>query len=405
MQIHVPQDEGTCIEVHTLMGVTKMIVSPQASGPIMGIIQDCLLGSYLLTQPNTLIKRHQFMNCIFSAGEKYVRGMASLLSRAREYYDGDLFNGRVLFSALLPADFQYKVRNNALPEEPEVIITNGILVSGVVDKKIIGRSHGAIHHRLYKEYGPERAAEFLSVLQFIVNRWLTFRGFSVGLSDLIISKENQDGVQVAIQKAYIEVETIENSNDSPLLKEFKINNALNNRGQQLAINGLCKNNRLEVMVNSGSKGNKMNIIQIAGHLGQNNVEGHRIRAEIDDGQRTLSCFKRGDKHPRCFGFIENSFLKGLSPEEIAMQAKAGREGVVNTAVKTRESGYAERRLVKRMEDMTVAVDQTVRNSVNNIIDFSYGDSLDPTWMYGQSFVDIDNIVERLNADIRDLAVP
>ena len=398
----MPQDYGTVVEVQTLMGVNKMIVSSQANRPIMGVIQDALLGVYLMTFDNVQVARHQFMDCVLSAGERYVAGMASLIRRAEKYYHDGIFNGRVLFSILLPDNFQYRRRNNASEVEPEVIIENGILVAGIIDKKIVGTSHSSIVHRLYKEYDCERAAEFLSAIQFLVNRWLTYRGFSVGMADFLISEENERGVQMAIQKAYIEVQTIEESDDSELLKEFKINSALNNRGQKLAITGLCPNNRLEVMIKAGSKGSTMNIIQITGHLGQNNVEGRRIQAEIDDRGRTLPCFERGDKHPRTRGFIENSFLKGLSPEEFWFHAKAGREGLINTSVKTRDSGYAERKLVKRMEDLTVQLDHTVRNSVNNIISFSYGESLDPSRVYnnnGPSFVDIDNIVNRLNADV------
>jgi DNA-directed RNA polymerase II subunit RPB1 len=402
MQLHVPQDYGTVTEVQNLRCVNKMIVSSQANRPIMGVIQDALLGVYLLTYPDVSVPRHQFMDCVFSAGEIYVNKMASFFQRAKKHYNKNLFNGRVLFSILLPEDFQFRSRNGACKEEPEVIIENGILIAGTVDKKIVGRSHGSIIHRLYKEYGCDRAAEFLSAVQFLVNRWLTYRGCSVGVADFLISEDNDRGVHVAIQKAYIEVQTIEESDDPELMKEFRINSALNNRGQSLAINGLCANNRLEVMIESGSKGSRMNIIQITGHLGQNNVEGRRIQFEIDDGGRTLPCFERGNKHPRTRGFIENSFLKGLTPAEFWFHAKAGREGVINTAVKTRDSGYAERKLVKRMEDLTVHLDHTVRNSVNNIISFSYGESLDPSQVYdndGPSFVDIDNIVARLNADV------
>ena len=402
MQAHVPQDYGSAIEVQTLMGVNKMIVSSQASTPIMGVIQDALLGAYLLTYPNVQIPRHQFMDCVLSAGEVYVQKMASLFQRARKHYNDDLFNGRVLFSVLLPEDFQFTKQNDACKEEPTVIIENGILISGIVDKKIIGRSHGSVIHRLYKEYGCDRAAEFLSSVQFLVNRWLTYRGFSVGMEDFLISDKNDRAVQMAIQKAYLEVRTIEESDDPAIMKEFRINSALNNRGQSLAIDGLCDDNRMEVMIDSGSKGSRINLIQISGHLGQNNVEGRRIQPEIDDGERTLPCFERGDTHPRTRGFIENSFLKGLTPSEFWFHSKAGREGVINTAVKTRDSGYAERKLVKRMEDMTVHLDHTVRNSVNNIVSFNYGDSLDPTMMYnnnGPSFVDIDNVVAKLNADV------
>ena len=399
MQLHVPQDYGAAVEVQMLMGVNKMIVSPQASKPIMGVIQDALLGSFLLTKPNNKIPKHQFMDCVFSAGEKYVSALKGLFQRAGKWYKDDLYNGRVLFSCLFPEDFYYRNKNGACKEEPEVIIEKGVLISGTIDSKIIGSANGSVVHRLYKEYGNERAAEFLSSVQFLINRWLTFRGFSVGVADFLISAENARGVQVAIQKAYIEVESIEASDDPKQLKEFRINSALNNRGQTLAINGLCKDNRLEVMIESGSKGSRMNIIQITGHLGQNNVEGKRIQTELDDASRTLPCFKRGDKHPRTRGFIENSFMTGLSPAEFFFHARAGREGLISTSVKTRDSGYAERKLVKRMEDMTVEMDQTVRNSVSNIIDFTYGDGMDPTFTLnadGPSFVNIDAEVTRLN---------
>lgn len=403
MQCHIPQDYGTVAEIQQLMGVNNMIVSSQASRPIMGIIQDCLLGSYLLTHPGVQVPKHHFMDCVFSAGEDYVTMLPDLLKRAKQFYGKNIYNGRVLFSILLPANFQHTYKNSAHKSDDTVVIKNGVLISGVVDKKIIGKTHGSIIHRLFKEHNPDRAAEFITSLQFMVNRWLSYNNFSVGVADFIISAENRQGVREAIQKAYIEVSTIQESDESAEIKEFKINSALNNRGQALAINGLCPNNRLEVMVNSGSKGNRMNIIQITGHLGQNNVEGRRMQAEIDDGQRTLPCFRRGSQHPRSGGFIESCFLHGLTPAEFFFHSKAGREGVINTAVKTRDSGYAERKLVKRMEDLVIEQDQTVRNSVNNIIDFTYGECLDPTWMYTDgtsqepSFVNIDNIVATLNA--------
>ena len=402
--MHVPQDYGTVAEIQELMGVNKMIVAPQASRPIMGVIQDCLLGSYLLTYSDTIVPKHQFMDCIFSAGNRYIKGYKDFLTRVRRHYPniGDnIYTGRILFSILLPPDFQYSVKNDACKSEPTVVIKDGILISGIIDKKIIGRTQASIISKLYKEYNCDRAAEFLSSIQFLVNRWLTFRGFSVGLQDFIISAENEKGVKTAIEKAYLEVDSIMASNESADMKEFKINSALNGRGQSLAIDGLCPNNRLEVMIKSGSKGNQMNIIQITGHLGQNNVEGARIQKELDDGTRTLPCFERGDEHPRTRGFIESSFLRGLTPFECWNHAKAGREGMIHTAVKTRDSGYTQRKLVKRMDDLIVCQDYTIRNSVNNIVSFTYGDSLDPTMMVaGKStpnFVDIDRIVARLNA--------
>lgn len=404
MQFHVPQDPGTIAELKEIMSITKMIVSSQANKPIIGIIQDCLIGSYLLTHPDVKLTKKQFMNCLYACGKDYVKKLPSVIKRALQYYDKkDIFNGRVLFSCLLPHDFYYTRKNKKSETEPEVIIRDGILIKGIIDKQIIGRSYFSINHVLYKEYSPEKSRLFLTNLQFMINRYLIYHGFTVGIRDFLINDDNKQGVLDSIQKAFIEVSNIQHSsNDNQEIKEFKINNALNNRGQNLAINGLCKNNCLETMIKSGSKGNRMNIIQIAGHLGQNNVEGGRMPLELDDRSRTLFCFQRGDEHPITRGFIEHSFIDGLSSHEFFFHCKAGREGVINTAVKTQDSGYTERKLVKVMEDLIVENDYSVRNSIGNIIQFGYGnDCYDATWLYNDngytpSFVNVDFIANRLN---------
>jgi DNA-directed RNA polymerase II subunit RPB1 len=398
MQMHVVQDFGTVAEIKELMSITKMIVSSQSNQPIIGIIQDCLIASYLMTKQENPIAKTQFMNCVYACGTKYVKKLPDTFKRALNFYSKDLlYIGKVLFSVLLPRDFYYTNYG--------VRIEQGILIEGIVDKKLIGRSHNSIVHRLYKDYSPEIAEEFLSTVQFMMNQFLIYHGFSVGISDFVINEKNKNGVKESIQKAFIEVSTIQQSNDSNEIKEMKINAALNNRGQNLAVNGLCPNNRLEVMIKSGSKGNKMNIIQIAGHLGQTNVEGQRIPKELDDKSRTLFCFKRGDEHPKSRGFIEHSFMEGLTAEEFFFHCKAGREGVINTAVKTRDSGYTERKLVKRMEDLIVENDLTVRNCVGNIVQFAYGDdNFDATWVYSNgsdnaNFVDVKTLASRLNTSV------
>jgi len=391
MQLHVPQDIVTAYEVQEIMGVNKMIVSAQSNKPIMGIVQDGLLGVLLMTRDTTTLTKQQFMDCVFSAGDKYCDLLPDLFLRMGKV--DNYYTGKALFSLVLPRDFNYSTLDNS------VVIKNGILIKGIIDKNTVGRGYYAIHHRLYKEYSPEVSADFLSELQFIVNRFILIKGFSVGLSDFIISDENKQTIKETIQKGYIEVKKIEASNDSESLKEFKINGVLNVRGQSVAINGMCKDNRLKVMVDSGSKGNKMNIVQIAGNLGQNNVEGKRIQAEIDCNSRTLFTFERGDTHPVTKGYIENCFMSGLTVSEMFFHTKAGREGVINTACKTRDAGYTARKMVKRMDDLIAHTDFTIRNCTGNIVQFAYGnDNLDPTLMVNNSFVDVQALVSQLNCE-------
>ena len=154
MQLHVPQDYATAYEVEELMGVNKHIVSSQANKPIMGAVQDTTLGVFILTQPDTILTRAQFMDCVYSAGKRCVKRYKKM--------EKNNYSGKLLFSVLLPEDFHYK---NA-----EITIVNGELIGGVVTNKSIGRSYYSIAHRLYKEYSHTLAADFLTELQFLINR-------------------------------------------------------------------------------------------------------------------------------------------------------------------------------------------------------------------------------------------
>lgn len=397
MNLHIPQDPGTAEEVRQLMGVDRMIVASQASKPIMGLVQDALVGCYRLTDSDIIIPSHQFMDCVYSAGEKYVKKLPSLFARASQHYP-NLLNGRVLVSVLFPEDFCFKKKNNS---DADFCIEQGILISGRADSSIVGKATFSIVHNLYKNYGRTWCSDFISASQWLVNRWLAYTGFSVGIRDFLITHTNKAAIRAAVQEAFNEATQIEQSADKPDdVKEFEINNALNDRGRKLAIDGVCKNNRLKDMVNSGSKGVTKNIIEITGHLGQNNIAGARVKLEIDNRRRTLPCFKLGDNSPITRGFIVNSFMSGLDPHEYFFHSKAGREGVTNTSIKTKETGYMERRLVKRVESHTVRHDGTVRDTTNHIISFSYNNGIDPTYQWlkpnAPTFVDLDTLVARLN---------
>ena len=125
------------------------------------------------------------------------------------------------------------------------------------------------------------------------------------------------------------------------------------------------------MVVAGSKGSFINISQMSACVGQQIVEGKRVPFGFKF--RTLPHFTKDDYSPEARGFVENSYLRGLTPQEFFFHAMAGREGLIDTAVKTAETGYIQRRLVKALEDVMVAYDGTVRNSLGDIVQFIYGE--------------------------------
>ena len=155
--------------------------------------------------------------------------------------------------------------------------------------------------------------------------------------------------------------------------ESQVNNILNkasNDAGNAGINSLDNDNRFVALVTSGSKGNNLNISQMISCLGQQNVDGKRIPYGYTN--RTLPHFKQFDDTPKARGFVESSFINGLSPDELFFHAMGGRIGLIDTAVKTSTTGYIQRRLIKGMEDIQVMYDNTVRNNQNKIIQFSYG---------------------------------
>ena len=208
--------------------------------------------------------------------------------------------------------------------------------------------------------------------------------FSVGISDLIADKNTQDSIIHAITAQKQEVQSIidkahmgvfENNTSYTNMEEFENNvNNMNEARKQAGNIGrksLSKNNRFLMIVNSGSKGSLINISQMMSCVGQQNVEGKRIPYGYDS--RTLPHFSKYDDSPNARGFVEDSYITGLTAPELFFHAMGGRVGLIDTAVKTSQTGYIQRRLIKGLEDLKIEYDMTVRNSKGKIIQFAYGD--------------------------------
>ena len=197
-------------------------------------------------------------------------------------------------------------------------------------------------------------------------------------------KKKQD-VKDLIDQTHIGV--FENNTGKSNEEEFEtqVNSILNKAQEEAGKIGrksLSKNNRFVTMVNAGSKGNNINIAQMISCLGQQNVDGKRIPYGFEN--RTLPHYSKYDDSPEARGFVGNSFIEGLNPQELYFHAMGGRVGLIDTAVKTSQTGYIQRRLVKGMEDLKVEYDMTVRNNKSKIIQFSYGnDNIEPTAVENQ----------------------
>jgi DNA-directed RNA polymerase beta' subunit len=388
MNIHVPQDPRARAELRELSHAKKILVSAQSSKANVKIVQDSLLGNFLMTRNSDVsIPREQFWNiCAKGSGWntdfilKKLRHIERVLNRYGNPHE--LYSGRSLFSMMLPYDFIYKKRNNASSQEPIVEVIEGVLIKGAISKADLGGGHSSMLRLVIKEYPTDVATAFIDNLQFIPNAWLVYRGFSVGIKDCIASEEKE--IQAAISKCFIEATMAEKTTSNPLIKEAKINEALSKArdiGMKLAKDALTDDNNFISTVTSGSKGDYFNIAQIAGLLGQQNFSGGRIKPALNKGRRSIPHYNFGklsqETSYESKGFVKNSFMHGLSPEETWFHAITGREGVTDTSMKTSRTGYIQRKLIKCGEDHQVHYDHSVRAANGSIVQFVYGnDGLD-----------------------------
>lgn len=285
------------------------------------------------------------------------------------------------------------------PADGYLLIRNSELLAGTLDKGNIGAEgkSGGLLYAILRDYGPMQAVSVMTRMSKFCSRWLGYcRGFSIGIEDVAGSQALRQLKEEVVKKGYGECEALlEQFREGKLppqagctseqTLEAKMSGTLSRIRDdvgQACLSELSRNNPALVMQWCGSKGSKINVSQMAGCVGQQIVAGQRIPDGFPDG-RSLPHFPKHDRSPAAKGFVQNSFFSGLSPTEFFFHAVSGREGLVDTAVKTAETGYMQRRLMKALEDLSVAYDGSVRTATGGagIVQWRYGDDgLNPACM-------------------------
>jgi DNA-directed RNA polymerase II subunit RPB1 len=392
MNIFVPQSETTKAELQILAATQHNMIGTQSSNSVITIVQDALLSSYLMTRNTEPIDKGSFFQLIMkcdsslnvSGGFSYdhIQHKLDMADRVFKKFGKNhpLMCGKTLFSMLLPDDFNYTSQNKAMVDEPIVKIYKGILYEGAINKENLKGGHNSLICLFNKEYSADDATHFVNNVQFLANEYLLYHGFSIGIGDCVSDSRKSGKIDEIVAKCFMEAQGYEETVTNEFIKEAKINMTLGKAkdvGMRIAKESLKETNNFISTVTSGSKGDYFNITQIMGLLGQQNIGGKRVKPQIG-GKRTLVHYPFNPEHMSkddefvSRGFVKNSFLKGLSPQEFWFHAASGREGITDTSLKTASSGYTQRKMVKIMEDIQIKYDQTVRNSMGSIIQFSYG---------------------------------
>ncbi len=406
MNLHVPQSEESRSEALMLMRVQDQILSPRYGGPIIGGIRDFITGAFMLTRDETLLTPAEFSNLAL------VGDFDEDLPEPEKKGVNPMYTGKQLFSLFLPKGMNYVLTSKWAKAQRtgttnDVVIRDGQLVSGVVDKAVIGAEEpDSLLHRIAKDYGNEEARNFLNSILRVLKTFLTRRGFTYGFNELELPTEAKKGITDALDEAYDSVEDLQKKyktgslqltrglSAEDTLEAYIVNELAKARDKagRIADRAFPAENSGMIMARTGARGSSLNVGQMTAALGQQSVRGKRISHGLRG--RALSHFPWDDPSPTAKGFVKSNYRDGLSPTEFFFHAMGGREGLVDTAVRTQQSGYMQRRLVNALEHLKVEYDLTVRDPHGHIIQFLYGeDGVDPAKSDHGRPINLDRLIE------------
>ena len=343
MNMHGPQNVMAETELKHLAATVQQIITPASNSPIIGMYQDSLLGAYRFTREKIDLTPRQAMNLLMAYKNIDIDALLSL--------EGKITNFDVL-SQIMP-HITMTIKNKLMGENEDFATTNNVMeirngkyVRGHMEKSVLGSTTNGIIHRAFNDFGPDRAAAFIDDLQAIVTEYMKTSSYSVGISDLLADKNTMTQITSTIATQKMEAKKLmdsvhlgifknETANSNAAEFENQITNIMkkaDNDAGKIGSKSLSKNNRFLMIVNSGSKGNMINISQMISCLGQQAVEGKRIPYGLDS--RTLPHYFKYDDSPGARGYIENSYISGLTAPELFFHAMGGRIGLIDTAVKS-----------------------------------------------------------------------
>ena len=425
MNMHFPQNELARVEAMQIADTDHQYLVATSGKPLRGLIQDHISVGVWLTSRETFFNRSDYHQLLYSSMrpedgqtlEEFIETVPPAIVKPRA-----LWTGKQVITSILknikPRTYPgLTVRGKSQTTgdrwgdqaEAVVVVDKGVLICGILDKAQIGPSAGGLVHSLYEVYGPTIAGKFLGILGRLLTKFLHMRAFSCGLDDLKLTADGErmrlnklkasEEVGLEVAAKYVTLDATKDK-DSPELqkrlqevyrdneKHIGLDNVYNTRTSSLSSDvtmsclpsGLVKQfpaNRMQTMTTSGAKGSAVNANFISCNLGQQNLEGRRVPVMVSG--RTLPSFKPFETNIRAGGYITDRFLTGVKPQEYYFHAMAGREGLVDTAVKTANSGYLQRCVIKGMEGVKSEYDASVRDSDGSVVQFVYGeDGLDVT---------------------------
>ena len=368
MNIHLGQTIQARNEVKRIANVQYQIIGSKDSSPIIGCQQDTLSGAYMLSDKSVKLKGWEIANILCTTTSE----TKTQILMDKEY------TGHEIFSHIIPKGI------NILKKHDDTItfqIDNGIFKKGFLDKTLLSFSKNSLIHFIWDKFSSNKTRRFIDDTQKLILNYLLLRGQTIGFKDALLDEDMHNKIDQIVNtqllKSKYNITQFENDIkglsldiiETTLMGELAPMQA--NIGQIL-MSHLNSDNFFWIAAKSGARGSATNIAQISGVIGLLILNGSRINKSIEN--RSMIYFHKDDDTPEARGFIKNSFLKGLEGHELFINASAGRESLIDTAIKTAQTGYIQRQLIKGLEDLSIKYDHTNRNAKGIIIQTIYGES-------------------------------
>ncbi len=389
MNIHALQSEEARVEASMIMDVKNNIISPRFGGPLVGLDLDQISGVYLLTNKETVMTKEEATQLFAAAGLDV------------DLLDKEKLTGKEIVSVMLPKELNMEFKASSCKEcdtcskenceyDCWVSIKNGELKKGVLDSNAVGAFKGRIINKVRRLVDEEKLKNFIDNLGRLGVAYLMSRGFSIGLSDLDLPSNVRKRIEREIENAQKEANDLVvkfNKDKLKVLPGMTTEESLETQILSVLAEGLntvsdimiknIKESDIIHMTKSGAKGSNINTTQMAAVVGSETILGKRIHRGYLN--RITPHFKAGDLSPTAHGFVARGFKQGLTPFEFFWNVMNGREGLMDKSLRTRKSGYMQRRLMNSLQDLKVMEDMTMRDSNGNIVQFRVGeDGVDPT---------------------------
>jgi len=385
MNIHSPQSEEARAEAKILLDVGKNLMSPRSNINLLGCIVDAISGNYLLSRDK--LTKDSAQELLYEAGIVAT-------------FNKKTVSGEDIFSETLPkitfstktksclgqdCTFYNNCKKEKCPNNAYLSIKDGKFISGKVDKYTFGVEDGILIKLIDKEKGRKVAIDSIKKVFALGTGYLSKRGFTISLNDLNVNEKTRKATLEIINEAEQKTNKIigryfdgslkiipgKTKEESREIKILQVLNEVRTKIGKIVKQEFPIDNPVNHMIISGAGGNILNITQIACCVGQQALWAKRIGLGYTN--RTLSFFKEEDLSPRARGFIYSSYMNGLEPHEFFFNAITGRDGLMDTALRTPKSGYLYRRLANALQDLKIEYDGTVRNASGAIVQFLYGD--------------------------------